>query len=373
MAFVRGRTDQMASRVAVQDLPADHPLLRSLLASDPHLTLLEAVTPEEALSTGALDALVEFFPAPSASLPGSYRARIVFDASKDRSAVARDRLAEILDRYRVRQLEARLLDLGADRSVLHPYRVETVNTSSPQEMGRFFLRLWVPLMVVMMVALGTLYPAVDAVAGERERSTWETLATLPTARVNVVLAKYLYVATLSACAGLLNLGAVVLSMGSVLAPLLRNRSSDFSFELPLLALPVVLAGVVLLALFVSAGMMVPAAFARTFKEGQALATPFLLAIFVPAQVFNVPGLEFTPVLALVPVANVVLMLRDAVSDTYRWPQIAITLIVECACIAAALALATRVLRQEELVSGSYQGRFGAFLRERLLRLAKGRP
>ena len=60
-----------------------------------------------------------------------------------------------------------------------------MNTSSPQEMGRFFLRLWVPLMVVMMVALGTLYPAVDAVAGERERSTWETLALLPTSRASV--------------------------------------------------------------------------------------------------------------------------------------------------------------------------------------------
>jgi sodium transport system permease protein len=373
MAFVRGRTDDLMSRVVLKGAPAGHPLLQSLLAADPHVTLMERASPEEALSTGALDALVEFFRPAGGGLPGSYGARIVFDGSKDRSVAAQRRLAEILDRYRARQLEARLLDLGADRSVVRPYLVESVNTASPREMGQFFLRLWVPLMVVMMVALGTLYPAVDAVAGERERSTWETLLTLPTARANLVLAKYLYVSTLSICAGLLNLGAVVLSMGSVLAPILHSRAADFSFSLPLESLPVILAGVVLLALFVSAGMMVPVAFARTFKEGQALATPFLLGIFVPAQVFNLPFLEFTPALALVPVGNVVLMLRDAVSGTYRWPQIAITLGVECACIGAALALASRILRQEELVSGSYQGRFGAFLRDRLLRPSRKRP
>jgi sodium transport system permease protein len=363
----------MPSRVALQDLPAGHPLLLSLLAADPHLALVETASPREDLATGALDAHVEFLSPADASPPGSYSVRIVFDGSKDRSVAAEVRLAEILERYRARQLGGRLHELGAADDALRPYRVDTVNTSSPREMGRFFLRLWVPLMVVMMVALGTLYPAVDTVAGERERSTWETLAVLPTSRANVVLAKYLYVATLSASAGFLNLAAVLLSMSSVLAPILRGRAADFSFALPLGALPVVLAGIVLLALFVSAGMMIPAAFARTFKEGQALATPFLLAIFVPAQVFNVPSFDLTPVTALVPVGNVVLMLRDAVSDTYRWPEVAITLLVECACIVAALALAVRILRHEELISGAYQGRFGAFLRERLLGSLGRRP
>ena len=377
MAFVRGQTDRLASRVLLRDPPADHPLLRSLVAGDADLAIVEAASPspEQALSSGALDALVEFLPAATGSrgLPGSFRARIVFDGSKDRSVVAQGRLAEVLGRYRVLQIEARLLDLGVDRGSLRPYQVDSVNAASPREMGRFFLRLWVPLMVVMMVALATLYPAVDATAGERERSTWETLATLPTARINVVLAKYLYVASFAAFAGLLNLGAVVLSMGSVLAPVLRSRSADFSFALPLAALPVILAGIVLLALFVAAGMMVPAAFARSFKEGQALATPVLMGIFVLAQIFNIPSIEFTPALALVPVGNVVLMLRDAVSETYHGPQIAITLAVECACIAGALWLAARILRHEEIVSGAYQGRFGAFLRERLFRPAQGRP
>jgi sodium transport system permease protein len=371
MAFVQGQTDVMPSRVVLRAPPGSHPLLRSQLAGDPRLTLVESAPSEGALASGSLDALLELVPTPGGDGAPGYRARIAYDGSKDRSVVARRRLAGILERYRGQQIEARLLEGGVDPALLRPYPVEMVNTASPEQLGRFFLKLWVPLMVVMMVALGTLYPAVDTVAGERERSTWETLATLPTHRSNIVVAKYLYVVTLSTSAGLLNLGAVVLSMGSVLAPLLRSRSGDFSFALPLGALPVIVAGVVLLGLFVSAGMMIPAAFARTFKEGQALALPFLLAVFIPAQVFNAPGIELTPITALVPVGNVVLMLRDAVSDTYRWPEIAITLAVECACVAAALGLAGLILRNEELVAGAYQGRFGAFLRERLLRGGRG--
>lgn len=357
------------------DPPPGRPLLRSLLAGDARLLLVELPSPRQALATGALDAVVRFQAAPpgGGGPPGDFTARIEFDGSKDRSSVAHERLAEILERHRAGLLEKRLLALGAGREALRPYAIELANEASPRDMGRFFLRLWVPLMVVMMVALGTLYPAVDTTAGERERSTFETLATLPTDGINVVLAKYLYVATLASLAGLLNLAAVLLSLGSVLAPLLRGREADFSFALEPAALPVILAGIVLLALFVSAGMMVPAAFARSFKEGQALATPLLLGIFVPAQLFNVPSIEFTPTLALVPVGNVVLMLRDAVSGSYRWPQIGITLAVEAACIAVALGLAARVLRDEGVASGAYLGRFGAFLRERLPRWRAGRP
>lgn len=368
MALVRAGTEGHASRIALESVPAGQALLSSRLKSDPHIVVVPAAAARQALARGALDAVVEFLPPADGTLPGSYRARIVFDSSRDDSSVAQARLAEVLDSHRERQLYARLRELGVSRSVFQPYEVEVVNVASPLDMGRFFLRLWLPLLVVVMVALGTLYPALDATAGERERSTFETLLVMPTARKNAVIAKYLCVATLSASAGLLNLAAVMLSLGSALAPVLRGNTP--SFRLPLASIPVIVAGVLLLALFISAAMMIPAAFARSFREGQALATPFLMVVFIPAQLFNLPNLQFTPALACVPIGNVVLLLRDAVSGVYQWPQIAITLAVECLCVMAALSLAVRILKDEELVSGTYSGRLGAFVRERLLRRAR---
>jgi sodium transport system permease protein len=59
----------------------------------------------------------------------------------------------------------------------------------------------VPFLTLITVALASFYPAIDATAGERERSTWETLMTVAAPRGNVAAAKYLYVATFGAAWG----------------------------------------------------------------------------------------------------------------------------------------------------------------------------
>ena len=238
-------------------------------------------------------------------------------------------------------------------------------------MGRFILGLMLPVFLVVMVGMGALHPAIDATAGEREHSTWETSMTTGTRRVNIVVAKYLYVATLSATAGLLNLTAMAVSMRGVLAPLLRARDSDMSFQIPFAALPVIVLGTVLLALFVAAGMMTLGSFARTFKEGQALAAPFFMLLILPLNFLQAPGVELTPRLALIPVVNVSLMFREAIAGTYRWPLIALTVAVELAAVTATLALAAAVLRHEDMVLGSYEGGFRGFVKRRLLRGGRG--
>ena len=123
-------------------------------------------------------------------------------------------------------------------------------------MGAMILGLIAPLYFVIMVAVGCLYPAVDTTAGEHERGTWETTLTLAASRFSIVIAKYLYVTTLGFIAGLLNLTAMTLSMGSVLAPLLgprrRRRSAS---TCPGGACPGSLLGALFLAGSVAAAMM----------------------------------------------------------------------------------------------------------------------
>src|SRR5207237_711999 len=147
------------------------------------------------------------------------------------------------------------------------------------------------------LAVGGMHPAIDATAGERENSTWETIMTTATSRTNVLVAKYLYVATMAFTAAFLNLFAMMLSMGTVLAPLFGENSA---LSIPLQSAPVVLAGALLLALFVAAGMMILASFARNYKEGQSLVSPFYVALIVPVMFLQTPGVEFTPQIALIP-------------------------------------------------------------------------
>ena len=124
---------------------------------------------------------------------------------------------------------------------------------------------------------------------------------------------------MSSVAGLLNLAAMLFSMKTVLAPLLGSDADELTFRIPMTAIPVILLVTVLLALFVAAGMMILASFARTFKEGQSLVSPFYISVFMPVMFLQVPGLELTPALALVPVVNVALVFREAVAGVFRWP------------------------------------------------------
>ncbi len=124
---------------------------------------------------------------------------------------------------------------------------------------------------------------------------------------------------------------------------------------------------VLLALFLAAGMMIFAAFARTFKEGQSMVTPFYLVAILPPIMVMSPDLELNLKLALVPIANVALLFRAAIGGEYQWPLIALTLVVELVTVILCLALARLVLGFEDVLTGSYSGSFGKFLKERVLR------
>ena len=97
------------------------------------------------------------------------------------------------------------------------------SVSSGRQIGAFVLT--VPIFFIIMLAVGGMHPAIDSTAGERENSTWETVMTTATSRANVLIAKYLYVATLAFTAAFLNLFAMMLSMGAVLAPLFGESSS----------------------------------------------------------------------------------------------------------------------------------------------------
>ncbi len=60
-----------------------------------------------------------------------------------------------------------------------------------------------------------------------------------------------------------------------------------------------------------------------------------------------------------------LLVRGAILGTLSWSAVGITLAASLAVIAALIALATFVLRFEDVVIGSYHGSLAALLRARL--------
>jgi len=369
ISFVQGQTEGFTSRIMLRGIPGEHQLLRQELEKSERIAITESHDPEADLRAGSLDLLMEFTPAAAeaAAQEGNFQVRLTYDESKDRSSMALERVSELIDRYRDHFLDQQGRRFGLTSQQLQPIWVASKNVASSRQMGQFILGRMLPVFLIIMLNIGCMYPAIDSTAGEREKSTWETTLTYATSRANIIAAKYLYVSTIAAVAGILNLTAMLLTVRSVMAPLLAGRAEDFTFRIALSSLPLILLVDILLALFVAAGMMILASFARNFKEGQSLVSPFYIAVFLPVIFLQAPGLELTPAMALVPVANVTLVFRDAISGIYNWPLIGVTLAVEAVCILLLLWLATAILRHEDYVIGSYGGSFGKFLKEKLLR------
>jgi sodium transport system permease protein len=365
ITFVSGQNEELRSRVMLKNVPPAHPNLRKEFETDKAMILATSKDPAADIRNGTLDALVEFLP-PKSTLPieNNFSTRITFDESHDQSNRAKGRIDQKLARYRDAYLTQEASRLGLTREQFQDFWIDDENVSKNRETGEF-IGVLLPIFFIIMLAVGGMHPAIDSTAGERENSTWETVMSSATSRVNVLVAKYLYVATMAFTAAFLNLFAMILSMGTILAPLLRGGDARWR-DIPLESVPVILAGAILLALFVAAGMMILASFARNYKEGQSMVAPFYVALIMPIMFLQTPGIEFTRRLALIPVANVTMMIREAIQGIYHWRMIGITLAVEAVCVALALRVAVLILKHEDFVMGSYSGSFGKFAKERLL-------
>jgi sodium transport system permease protein len=372
VSFVQGQTERLTSRIAVHGLPEVHRSLLDSLEANGSVTVVEwegdVREGRRQVQTGHLDVFVEFRenPVGEGELPGleeNFRVVMAYNAARDRSRGARARVEAAVESYRRDWIDDARRGLGIPSPVWADFGVNRRDVATPVETTRFLLALLVPFLTLIAVALAAFYPAIDATAGERERSTWETLMTVAAPRGNVALAKYLYVATFGAMGGLLNLSALVLSLRWILQPLAGGQTDALSAGgIPLASLPIIGLGTALLGLFVAAGMLVFAVFARNFKEGQSMITPFYMVIIIPALFLQSPDIEFTNTLALVPVANVALLLRDAIMGSVALAPGLITLLSMGVSVAVAVGFAQWVMRREEVLLGATQGGLVAFLK-----------
>ena len=86
---------------------------------------------------------------------------------------------------------------------------------------------------------------------------------------------------------------------------------------------------------------------------------------VPIVFLQVPGIKFTLPLACLPIANVTMMVREALSGVFHWPQIGLTVASSLLVIALCLRLAAFLLQFEDVVLGSFNGSFNKFIQQRL--------
>ena len=278
---------------------------------------------------------------------GNRTIRAFYSRAMDASSRAARRIERAAREYRAERLKDLARAATGDESFLNVLDVGEVDVASREELTNYVASMILPLLMVIMTAFGALYPALDSTVGERERGTLETTLVCPVSRLSLVLGKYSAVVLFSLLAFILNFG----SMGFTLEHL-RGQFRMESFHVRLDATLVLLGSAVLLALLLSAVMMLLAFMARSFREGQALVTPVYLLAVIPALITSSPDTEVTLIMAVIPVVNVSLLFREVLQSKTSVPYLVVTLASSTVWVLLALLTASRMLRRESLVTGS---------------------
>jgi len=271
---------------------------------------------------------------------------VFYDRSRDRSERARQAVLGVLTDVRDSMVSSEALRLGLAEFDLSPLVTTVEDTSSASERGRWVLSLVLPVFLMLMLPQGAYYAALDTVVGERERGTFETILTSPLDRSEILLGKFLYVVMWSVVAFLLNLIGLLVFVHFALGLLDLPIALEISLAPAQIAVATV--AMILLAVILGALMMVLAAPATSYREGQALLMPAYMVAAFSGMFVSFAGDDFTVREALIPIVNVAALLKT----TFRGevpPLPALVTFLELVALASlCIGLAARLARTETL-------------------------
>ena len=283
------------------------------------------------------------------------RPEVVYSRADEKSQITFNRVTDVLERWESRILAGWLNQARLDPRFTHPVLDEPINVALDEQISASVWGRMFPALLVIMSVTGAFYPAIDMVAGEKERGTMETLLICPASRTEIVLGKFFAVMLFSCATALLNLVSLGFT-GKYVASMVPAGALAQAGDIALPPISAIIWIVVLLlplaALF-SALCLALATFARSSKEGQYYLTPLLMATMALTMFCLSPGVELNPQYSLIPVAGVALLLKGLLLSPLHadklYAYVPVVLVTSVGYSALALWWAIEQFRREEVL------------------------
>jgi sodium transport system permease protein len=272
----------------------------------------------------------------------------VFFKTSDDFAIGRRRLMETVRTYEKRLLAERLARLNLDQNFVDAIRIDEHDVTPVKEKVGKTVGGLIPYLFVIFCFLGSMYPAIDLAAGEKERGTIETLLTAPVSRFQILLGKFGVVVL----TGLLS--AAVSILGLYLAARMNTELPPDMMEallgiLGVKSIILVLSLLLPLTVFFAAFLLSLSIFAKSYKEAQSLISPLTIIVIIPVAIGMIPGFELNTLTALIPVLNVSLATKEIIAGTSTPGILAEVYLSLIALAAASLYACTKWFEREETI------------------------
>ncbi|MGB1927391.1 MAG: ABC transporter permease, partial [Rubripirellula sp.] len=263
--------------------------------------------------------------------------KLFYDVTSDESRIARDRVLTLLTRWQSKWVRQELSETGVEESILQPFRLDEVDVAPQQSKSAAFWSKMLPFIMLVWALTGAFYPAIDLVAGEKERGTLETLLCSPASRLEIVWGKLGAVATASMATALLNCGSMLLTSSMIFKQLSLGTGGDVGAP-PLLPMFWLLVALVPLSLLFSAVALSAAALAKSSKEGQYYLMPLMMVTLPLVLIPMLPGTELSAGTSLIPVTGMFLLVRSLVEGDYLFALMHVPMVLGVTTICLWLAM-----------------------------------
>ena len=276
---------------------------------------------------------------------------IIHLSTSESSSEAKGRILNALLIFENNITAERIDEGGLDvDNTLDPLRwdgdVAKADVATEGEQAGLILSLFIPLVLAIWTFSSAIQPSIDMTAGERERGTLEALLGLPCTRNELLMGKWLGVATITGVGVLLQIVGLLFAIGYL-------ASSDFIGvpSLSLEAVILIIVSIMLFAVMVVALELALAMRSHSVKEAGSILGPAIILIIFPAlftQVINLDGIEsfwFS-----IPVINILLALRELLLDRVILEHVMIWMITSILYASLAAYYAARQFKREDIVT-----------------------
>lgn len=303
----------------------------------------------QALQQGKIDAYLT-----QSEKDGQIAYEIQYLSTGSASSTAADHMMTVLEDYREQLRMDAVERAGMDiTTVLYPITATQKDHASNEENFGQLLGAILPFLLVVSILMGAIYPAIDATAGEKERGTLETLLTLPVSNMQLIFSKFLAVSTVASVSALLNFISVGIFGTYMYQTMGIGGARKFSIDLAgfVPALLVMLLCILAFAMFMSALCLCICIFAKSFKEAQNYVSPLMIVVMLVSYIGFLPDLSLDSTYAVVPIANIVLLVKNIFSFHYTFGNLFLVLLTNVVYSFLSVILMSRLYDTESMLFG----------------------
>ncbi len=300
------------------------PEFRQMLSERKDVSLREDLTEEQGIADvkqGTLDALIVFDKNFDRNVEAKSQGNVqLFMKVTEEGEIERDRVLKLLSEFEDKLLARRFQEMDLDESIIKTVNIEEQNLATVKERLAEAVGGFLPYLFIIFCFTGSMYPAIDLAAGEKERGTLETLLTSPVDRFQILMGKFGVVVLTgisSALVAMLGLYIGIRRLSEIPAELLNTIMSILEVKSILILLSLLAP----LSIFFAGILLSLSIYARSYKEAQSIISPLMFVVIIPAFIGLLPGFKLTVTTALIPILNVSLATKAIIAETITLPQL----------------------------------------------------